>query len=396
MKSSRLPGFYQLSPDQRLARVADFAALSPEEERAFGEHGLSLGRADLMIENVIGRMALPAGVGINFLIDQQDVLVPMVVEEPSVVAAASNMARIVRQAEGFRTEVDESVMIGQVQIPAVRDVPAVVAALQAAIPELSERCRGVHALVEERGGGLRGMQVRSLRYDEPGQPAEDMVVLHILYDCLDAMGANMVNTLAERLAPDIERITGHDVGLRILSNLASERLARASCRIPAELLDMPDCSGAEVAAGIASAYRFAWADPYRAATHNKGIMNGIDPVVIATGNDWRAIEAGAHAWAARDGQYRSLSRWTVDEQGALCGSIELPMQVGVVGGTMHAHPTVSAAHTILGRPSARRLAGIIAAVGLAQNMGALRALATEGIQRGHMRLHARHQSAVGR
>lgn len=386
---SRLPGFYKLSPAERLARVRDFAHLDELQAAAFGDQGLDLERANLMIENVIGRLSLPLGVGLNFLVDGRDVVVPMVVEEPSVVAAASNMARIVREAGGFHTDVDDSVMIGQVQLVDVPDPVATAAALQAAIPELSARCEGVHRVVERLGGGLRGMEVRVLRYDEPGETPEDMVVLHFYFDCVDAMGANMVNTLAERLAPDIERITGRTVGLRILSNLASRRLARARCSVPAHLLDMDGCEGEEVAAGIAAAYRFAWTDPWRAATHNKGIMNGIDPVVIATGNDWRAIEAGAHAWAARDGHYRSLSRWTVDALGTLHGSIELPMQVGVVGGTMQAHPTVAAAHALLGRPGARTLSGIIAAVGLAQNMGALRALATEGIQRGHMRMHAR-------
>ncbi|NOY26107.1 MAG: hydroxymethylglutaryl-CoA reductase, degradative [Oligoflexia bacterium] len=389
MKSSRIPGFYRLQPAERLASVVEFARLTADQAAAFGDPGLSLDRADLMIENVIGRLALPLGVGLNFLIDGRDVIVPMVVEEPSVVAAASNMARIVRSAGGFYTEVDDSVMIGQVQLQAVSDPARTAAALQAAIPHLTERGRGLHAVVEKLGGGLRGMEVRKLHYDEPGQVPEDMVVLHFFFDCVDAMGANMVNTVAEFLAPDIERITGESVGLRILSNLASRRLARARCAVPASFLDMQGCDGVDVAKGIASAYRFAWADPWRAATHNKGIMNGIDPIALATGNDWRAIEAGAHAWACRDGQYRSLSRWTVDDQGTLHGSIELPMQIGVVGGTICTHPTVAAAHALLGSPDARTLSGIMAAVGLAQNMGALRALATEGIQRGHMRMHAR-------
>lgn len=390
MSSSRIPGFYKLPPHERLARVRDFADLDDAAVAAFDLAGLDLQRADLMIENVVGRFGLPLGVGINFLVDDEDVVVPMVVEEPSVVAAASNMARIVRQAGGFSTEVDQSVMIGQVQLVDVRDPAATAARLQAAIPELSQRATGIHSVVESLGGGLRGMEVRTLRYEEPGEKPEDMVVLHFFFDCKDAMGANMVNTVAEHLASPIEEITGETVGLRILSNLASRRLATASCRIPFGLLHMEDASGEEVARGIAAAYRFAWADPWRAATHNKGIMNGIDPVVIATGNDWRAIEAGAHAWAARDGQYRSLSRWTVDEDaGALVGSLTLPMQLGVVGGTLKVHPTVNAALDLLGRPSAQRLAGIITAVGLAQNMGALRALATEGIQRGHMRMHAR-------
>jgi hydroxymethylglutaryl-CoA reductase len=236
------------------------------------------------------------------------------------------------------------------------------------------------------------MSVRAVTYDEPGEAIDQMVVVEFVLDCADAMGANMINTVAERLAPELSRITGEKVGLRILSNLAHRRLARASCTIPAEFFDGDDLNGQDVIQGIASAYRFAWADPWRAATHNKGIMNGIDPVIVATGNDWRAIEAGAHAWAARDGQYRSLTRWTVKD-GSLHGSIELPMQVGTVGGTLKSHPTAAASMKILGNPGAQKLAGIIATVGLAQNLGALRALATEGIQKGHMRMHARHVAA---
>jgi hydroxymethylglutaryl-CoA reductase len=237
------------------------------------------------------------------------------------------------------------------------------------------------------------MSVRTVTYDEPGEVPEHMVVLEFVLDCADAMGANMINTVAERLAPDIARIADAQVGLRILTNLAHRRLARASCHVPAHLFDTGELKGRDVVQGIASAYRFAWADPCRAATHNKGIMNGIDPVVIATGNDWRAIEAGAHAWAARDGQYRSLSRWTVDADHVLHGTISLPMQLGTVGGTLKSHPTVAANMKILGNPRAQRLGGIIATVGLAQNLGALRALSTEGIQRGHMRMHARHLAA---
>ncbi len=388
MKSSRIPGFYKLDPAQRLRRVADFARLDDADIAAIDGEGLPLQTADLMIENVIGRFGLPLGVGINFLVDGRERVVPMVVEEPSVVAAASNMARIVRQAGGFTTQIDDSVMIGQVQVIAPADAAATAAVLRDNLSTLEARTRGVHPMVESLGGGLRGMEVRQLRYDEAGEEPEDMVVLHFFFDCCDAMGANMVNTVAEHLAPTIEELTGERVGLRILSNLASRRLARARCRIPVGMLDMQDCPGDEVAQGIAAAYRFAWTDPWRAATHNKGIMNGIDPVVIATGNDWRAVEAGAHAWAARDGQYRSLSRWVVRD-GHLEGELVLPMQIGVVGGTLRNHPTVRAALALLGEPSAAELSGIIAAVGLAQNMGALRALATEGIQRGHMRMHAR-------
>jgi hydroxymethylglutaryl-CoA reductase len=246
------------------------------------------------------------------------------------------------------------------------------------------------------GGGLRGMEVRELTYDEPGERPERMIVLHFFLDCVDAMGANMVNTVAERLAPELVALTGGKAGLRILSNLADRRLVRARVRIAPSLFESTTtdgaadgASGAEVVAGIASAYRFAWADPYRAVTHNKGIMNGVDAVALATGNDWRAIEAGAHAFAARDGVYRPLSRWKVDGDGHLCGSIELPLQVGTVGGTIRVHPTVKANLALAGVRGAKDLAMLMASVGLVQNLGALRALATEGIQEGHMRMHAR-------
>ena len=360
---------------------------------------LSLETADLMVENVVGTFGLPLGVGVNLRVNGKDVLVPMVVEEPSVVAAVSNMARLVRNAGGFTASCDESIMIGQIQLMDVADPQATCEALEGALDELGSLAKGVFPRMEARGGGLRGFEVRQLVYDEPGEPREDMVVLHFFLDCVDAMGANMVNTIAERLAPVMERITGEQVGLRILSNLASRRLARARCVIQPSVLDQVAADGnhldgIRVVDGITSAYRFAWTDPWRAATHNKGIMNGIDAVAIATGNDWRAIEAGAHAWAARSGAYRSLSTWKRDVEGNLVGELELPVQVGTVGGSIQNHPTVAANLKMMGNPRARELAGIIAAVGLAQNLGALRALATEGIQRGHMRMHARNVAAL--
>lgn len=388
--SSRLPGFYKLSPATRRERVADSAGLSPAQQETLSAASLSIGRADLMVENVIGTFGLPLGVGVNFTINGRDVLVPMVVEEPSVVAAVSNMARLVRRSGGFTAEADPSVMIGQIQVCDVPDMDAAVAAVAAAEPELMSRAAAIHPRLVARGGGPRGVEVRRVVYDEPGEPRSEMLVVHFLLDCVDAMGANMVNTVAERLAPRIEVLTGGRVGLRILSNLASRRLARARCRIPAADLCTGEQDGEAVADGIAEAYRFAWADPWRAATHNKGVMNGIDAVALATGNDWRAIEAGAHAWAARDGQYRSLTSWKRAENGDLIGTIELPIQVGTVGGPIKNHPTVSTTLQILGDPRAGALAEVMAAVGLAQNLGALRALATEGIQRGHMRMHARN------
>lgn len=391
--SSRIPGFYKRTPAERLAAVEAVSELEPSDRPAFAPGSLDLERADIMVENVIGTFSLPNAVAVNFTINGIDRLVPMVVEEPSVVAAVSNMARLARKAGGFTAEADPSVMIGQVQLQAVTDVTATVATLEALLPELETLAAGVHPRLEERGGGLRGFEVRTVTYDEPGHPIEHMVVLHVLLDCCDAMGANMVNTLCEHLAPHIEHATGHTVGLRILSNLADKRLARAQIRLPVDTLGTATTPGAVVADGIAAAWRFAWADPYRATTHNKGVMNGIDSVALATGNDWRAIEAGAHAYCCRDGQYRPLTRWEV-HGGDLVGSIELPVQFGTVGGPIRIHPTVKANLKLLNVQTAGELAAIAAAVGLAQNLGALRALATEGIQAGHMRMHARSVAAT--
>jgi hydroxymethylglutaryl-CoA reductase len=391
--SSRIPGFYKLGPEGRLAALGE-VGIDREVTDSYRSGSLSLEAADLMVENVVSTFSLPNAVAVNFRINGEDRLVPMVVEEPSVVAAVSNVARLARRGDGFQAESDRSVMIAQIQLANVADPLAAASALEAALPQLREEAQGVHPRLVERGGGVVGLQVRTLRYEEPGQPTEDMVVLHVLLDCVDAMGANMLNTLAEHLAPRLEELTGERVGLRILSNLADQRLSRASVRLPPELLDTDEMSGAEVAQGIASAWRFAWADPYRAATHNKGVMNGIDAVALATGNDWRAIEAGAHAWCARDGQYRPMTRWRVDEEGHLVGSIEVPLQFGTVGGPIRVHPTVQTNLELLDVRGARDLAAVAAAVGLAQNLGALKALATEGIQCGHMRMHARTVAAT--
>jgi len=388
--SSRIPGFYRLAPARRLALLRERDDLSANDAAAMRGEALSLDRADQMVENVVGTMALPLGIGLNLRVNGEDVLVPMVVEEPSVVAAVSNMARLVREAGGFSAGSSASLMIGQIQVVALPDIDAAEAALRAASPALVREGDAVHPRLGARGGGLRRVEVRRLRYDEPGEPVEDMLVVHFLLDCCDAMGANMVNTVAERLAPSIEAISGGQVRLRILSNLADERRSWARCAIPVALLATEALSGREVAEGIASAYRFAWADPYRAATHNKGVMNGIDAVALATGNDWRAIEAGAHAFAARDGQYRSMTKWRLSEDDVLHGEIDIPIQVGTVGGSILNHPTVAANHRLMGQPSAGALGAIMAAVGLAQNLGALRALATEGIQQGHMRMHSRN------
>ena len=392
--TSRIPGFYRLAPTQRLDALAEHTALEADDAAVYRSEGLTLESADLMVENVISTFSLPNAVGVNFLINGRDRVVPMVVEEPSVVAAVSNMARLARPNGGFTASADPGVMIGQVQLVHVADPARTAALLTSAIPDLMAVGERVHPRLSQYGGGLRGMEVRTLRFDGPGAPPEDMVVLHIHLDCADAMGANMVNTLAEHLAPHIESITGETVGLRILSNLADRRLARAEVVLRPEDLATDELSGEQLAERIAAAWRFAWADPYRAATHNKGVMNGIDAVAIATGNDWRAIEAGAHAWCSRDGQYRPMTEWHVLPSGALRGRLEVPLQFGTVGGPIRVHPTVQSNLKLLGVESARDLSAVAAAVGLAQNLGALRALASEGIQAGHMRMHARTVAAT--
>jgi hydroxymethylglutaryl-CoA reductase len=385
-RSSRLSGFYKHSTAERAALVAQWAGLTPQEQAILeGTEGLSAQQADHMIENVAGTFALPLGVATNFLVNGQDYLVPMVIEEPSVVAAASNAARLFRAGGGFTASSDESIMIGQLQIVGLSDLETAAADILNNRDQLLTEANTIDPIMIRVGGGARDIQVRPF----PETAAGPMLIMHLHYDCRDAMGANAVNTTLEKLAPRIEQITGGRVNLRILSNLADQRKARAEGMIPAAELATETLSGAAVVKAIVEAGVFAEVDPYRAATHNKGIMNGIDPVVIATGNDWRAIEAGAHSYAARDGRYTSLTHWWQDDDGNLRGRIELPMAVGIVGGATRVHPAARVALKILGIQTARQLAEVIAAVGLAQNLGAIRALATEGIQRGHMSLHAR-------
>lgn len=396
-KSSRLSGFYQLSIDRRVAVLAEWADLSPQEIRALAD-GLTVAQADKMIENVVGRYSLPLGMGTNFVINGADFLVPLVVEEPSVVAAVSYAAKLARSGGGFRTGSTEPVMIAQIQLLGVADPDAATQAIlaeKAALLALADTSPTIARL----GGGPREIQVRPL----PDTPTGPMLIVHLLFDTQDAMGANAVNTAAESIAPSLERLSGGTALLRILSNLTDQRRAWAEVTIPAASFSTIDHSGDEVIRNIAHANAFAVADPYRAATHNKGILNGVDAVALATGNDWRAIEAGAHAYAARDGQYRALTEWrVVGDWGvgsgdlgtgagalALFGRLELPLAVGIVGGATKVHPVAQVALKILGVTSARQLSEIMAAVGLAQNLAALRALATEGIQRGHMSLHAR-------
>ena len=393
MTTSRIPGFYNLPLDERLDRLAEAAGLSPDDLSAFRSTGLSAGQADHMIENAVGTFALPLGIGLNFIVNGIEVLAPMAIEEPSVIAGVSFMAKLARAGGGFTAVTTAPEMIGQIQVLDVKDLMVASLKLHEHKAELIAEADTVDPLLKQFGGGARDLEIRMIE-DSPIGP---FLVLHLIYDVRDAMGANAINTACERLAPRIEEITGGRVHLKILSNLADRRLAKASCTIPLKELAFESAgrsgnlsySGEQVRDGIIAAWAFAAADPYRAATHNKGIMNGVDALVIATGNDWRAIEAGAHAYAARDGLYTSLSTWGKDAAGNLTGELEMPMAVGIVGGATKVHPAAKAALKLMGVKTASELAGIIVSVGLAQNLAALRALATEGIQRGHMSLHAR-------
>jgi hydroxymethylglutaryl-CoA reductase len=384
---SRLPDFRALTPAQRLDHLVRAAALSAADAALLSQPGaLPLALADGMIENVIGTFELPFAVAGNFRVNGRDVLVPMVVEEPSVVAAASFMAKLARACGGFETSSTEPLMRAQVQVLGVADPHGARQALLDHRAEIVAAANERDRVLVGLGGGCRDIEVHVFA----DTPRGAMVVMHLIVDVRDAMGANTVNTMAESVSPLVEAVTGGKVRLRILSNLADLRLARARVRITPDLLATKEHGGAEVIEGVLDAYTFAAVDPYRAATHNKGIMNGIDPVVVATGNDWRAIEAGAHAYAARGGRYTSLTRWDKDANGALVGTIEMPMALGLVGGATKTHPMARLALRILDVKSAQELGEIAVAVGLAQNLGALRALATEGIQRGHMALHARN------
>ena len=384
--SSRIPGFYNLGLEQRLAEIARRAGLSLEEAAALSSAaGLSVSQAEHMTENVVGVYALPLGIGLNFQINGRDVLVPMVIEEPSVVAGASFMAKLARSGGGFTAHTTAPEMIAQIQILDVVDLPSARFAILEAKDALLAEGAEIDPVLKRLGGGPRDLEVRTIDQS----PIGPFLVVHLIYDVRDAMGANALNTAAERLSPRLAALSGGRVHLRILSNLADRRLARSRCTIPLAELAFESFKAEDVRDGIIAAWAFAAADPYRAATHNKGIMNGVDAVVIATGNDWRAVEAGAHAYAARSGRYTSLSTWGKDAQGNLVGTLEMPMAVGIIGGATRVHPAARAALKLMGVSSAGDLAEIIVSVGLAQNLAALRALATEGIQRGHMGLHAR-------
>jgi len=388
LMTSRLPSFRKRSLEERASLLGSLLHLTAEEQALLrGGQTLALETANQMIENAVGTFALPMGLGLNLTVNGKDSLVPMVVEEPSVVAALSGAAKVVRGAGGFAAEADDPVMIGQVQVTRYGDPLEARERILARREQVLALADSFHPQLVRRGGGARSLEVRVLPAPE-GPRGEPILVVHLLIDTREAMGANLVNTVAEGVAPLIEEITGGRVYLRILSNLADRRLARAVCRIPFSLLADFGLPGDEIAEGIAQASRFAAADPYRAATHNKGVMNGVDAVAIATGQDWRAIEAGAHAHACRSGQYQPLSAWTLEE-GQLVGRLEMPLALGTVGGPIQVHPAVRLAHKLMQVGSARELAMVFAAVGLAQNLAALKALGSVGIQRGHMALHAR-------
>jgi hydroxymethylglutaryl-CoA reductase len=382
-KTSQLTGFYKLSPKERVQRVKDFADLTDEEVNLLQSTGsLDMDLANRMIENVVGAFPVPLGIAVNFLINKRDYLIPMAIEEPSVVAAASYAAKMVREGGGFFANSTPQIMIGQIQAVHIKDPHRAKMAIYAAKDEILKKANEQDPMLVSVGGGAKDLEVKVINAQ-----TGPMVITELHVDCRDVMGANAVNTMAEAVAPIIERITHGRVYLRIISNLAVKRLVRAWCTVPKEAV-----GGEEVVDGIIEAYAFAAADPFRCATHNKGILNGIIGVIIATCNDHRAVEAGAHAYAAHLGGYRPLSTWEKNENGDLVGAIQMPMAVGIFGGATRVHPIAKIALKILGVKTAAEFGEVLAAVGLAQNLGALRALASEGIQRGHMSLHARNMA----
>jgi hydroxymethylglutaryl-CoA reductase len=382
MRTSRLPGFYKLSLTERRHIAAQALGVQTSDlERALEAGGLDCATAEKTVENVVGTYALPFAIGLNVRVNGADHLVPMVVEEPSVVAAASNASKMIRAGGGFEAEADLPIMISQVQLDDVADPTAAKAAIEAHRDEILALADTAVPGLVQRGGGARGLEVRDL--------GDGMMVVHLLVDCRDAMGANLVNTVAEKVAHRVAELAGGHIGLRILSNLSDRRCVRVRCRVPVEALHMNGRAGEMVRDGVVRASRFAEKDPYRATTHNKGIMNGVDAVVLATGNDWRAIEAGAHAFAARNGRYAPLCTWRRGEDGTLVGQMEIPLAMGIVGGPTRVHTGAQLGLHVAGVKTAQELAMLAACVGMASNLAALRALATDGIQRGHMALHAR-------
>lgn len=390
-----MPGFHRLTPKERREKLSEVAGLTEEHVKAWESGTLDMGIADRMIENVIGTYSLPIGVATNFIIDGKHYAIPFVVEEASVVAAASNMAKRCLKSGGFRSSNDDPIMIGQIQVVGLKDVGAAQSSVLSSKDEIIELCNEVDPILVKFGGGCKDIEARSIDTD-----SGSMLIVHLLVDCRDAMGANAVNTMAETVAPKIEELTGGTVILRIISNLAVHRLARISATFtPEEMSDSGNdhVQGSEVINGVIQAFHFAAADPFRATTHNKGIMNAVSSVAIACGQDWRAIEAGAHAYAAfgkKDSTYGSMTEWSKDQNGNLVGSIEMPMAVGLVGGAIRIHPGAKANVALLGVETADELGKVMASAGLAQNLGALRALATVGIQAGHMKLHLQNMAAT--
>lgn len=389
-KTSKISGFYKLDPKERLKLVSEFSGLNEEEAACISATGaLSLDAADRMVENVIGVMEVPLGVAVNFLINGRDYLIPMAIEEPSVIAAASNAAKMAREGGGFTTSSSGPVMIGQIQAVGIADPNFARMKVLEKKEEIIRRANEIDPVLVKFGGGAKDVEARVI-----DTPCGKMLIIHLLVDCRDAMGANAVNTMAEAVAPYIEELTDGRVHLRIISNLADKRIVRAKAVFTKEAI-----GGEDIVDAVMAAYHFAVGDPYRAATHNKGIMNGVIAAVLATGNDTRAIEAGAHAYASRSGVYSPLSTYEKNAKGDLVGMIEMPMAAGLVGGATKTNPIARAAVKILGVRTATELAEVFAALGLAQNFAALRALATEGIQRGHMGLHSRniaiHAGATG-
>ena len=391
VENSRLSGFFKLSVEERRKLVQKLSKISDEQINALASNGeLSDEAADRMIENVIGTMSLPVGIATNFVIDGSHYLIPFCLEESSVVAAASNMAKRCLQNGGFHTQNDAPLMIGQIQILETPDLTKAMKNLNQSKDEIIALCNSLPSTMIKLGGGCKRIETRVVE-----TMSGPMLILHIIVDCRDAMGANAVNTMAELIAPEVERLTGGRVHLKILSNLAAHRLARVEAIFTPEELSNDGTieNGQDVINGIIEAHHFAVADPFRATTHNKGVMNAISSVAVACGQDWRAIEAGCHAWASHaNNHYTSMTNWRINEDGNLHGSIETPMAVGIVGGASKVHPVAKANLAILGVKSANELAGIICAAGLAQNLGALRALATNGIQAGHMKLHSRNMA----
>lgn len=386
MDTSKLLKFYKRSHEEKITALLDAGVISQDEEKVLREGDLDLEQeiGEHMIENYIGNYSLPFGVAMNFVIDDKEVVVPMAIEEPSVIAASSFAAKIIASGGGFITAVTDRMMIGQVTLKDVPNLDDAVNKVEETKETILQRANEAHPSIVKRGGGARDIEVRILDEEEPAY-----LTIHVHVDTQEAMGANIVNTMMEGIAPYLEELTGGISLLRILSNFTTECLATAACTIPARKLATGNYSGEEVRDRIIEATQVARIDPYRAVTHNKGVMNGVDALVIATGNDWRAIEASAHAYASRSGQYRSLTRWDKNDSGDLVGTLTLPMPIGTVGGSISIHPGAKLAHSILDNPSAQELGGIIVSVGLAQNFAAVRALITDGIQKGHMGLHAR-------